>query len=69
MKKQSAACRSEAEARFESARAGLAARIAARTLGVEKVETVNTSLTLYRHDAALNAHAARPQSCALTETI
>ena len=55
MKKQSAACRSEAEARFESARAGLAARIAARTLGVEKVETVNTSLTLYRHDAPTEA--------------
>ena len=55
MKRQSAAGRSEAEARFESARAGLAARIAGRTLGVEKVETVNPSLTLYRHDAPTEA--------------
>jgi hypothetical protein len=25
--------------------------------------------TLYRHDPALSAHAARPASCALTEPV
>ena len=55
MKNQSAAGRSEAEPRFESARAALAARIAARTVGAEKVDTVNPSLTLYRHDAPTEA--------------
>ena len=25
--------------------------------------------TLYRHDPALDAHAARPEACALTETV
>src|SRR4051794_3829378 len=38
-------------------------------MGADKEIICPYCSTLYRHDPALNAHAARPEACALTETV
>ncbi|HSI47067.1 MAG TPA: AraC family transcriptional regulator [Ideonella sp.] len=53
--------RADADRRFESARAALAARIAGWTVGVEQIDTANPSLTLYRHDAPTDAMSCMVQ--------